>query len=73
MYLYNQFQFVLNMSTMAALPEDLKASVDDEEDDYMSMTIVEPTKPKEKETYTQRRIRKQREVILRQANQNPTI
>ncbi|KAI9877998.1 MAG: hypothetical protein M1830_002195 [Pleopsidium flavum] len=33
----------------------------DEEDDYMSMTITEPSAPKEKETYTQRRIRKQRE------------
>ena len=35
---------------------------EDEEEDYMSMAIVEPTKPAEKETYTQRRIRKQREV-----------
>lgn len=34
----------------------------EEMDDYMSMTIAEPTKPAEKETYTQRRIRKQREV-----------
>ncbi|KAK2759094.1 hypothetical protein FQN54_003193 [Arachnomyces sp. PD_36] len=33
---------------------------DEEEDDYMSMTIVEPPKPT-KETYTQRRLRKQRE------------
>jgi hypothetical protein len=40
-----------------------KLVVEDEEDDYMSMAIVEPTKPYEKETYTQRRIRKQREVI----------
>ena len=31
-------------------------------DDYMSMIITEPTNPGEKETYTQRRIRKQREV-----------
>lgn len=36
---------------------------DEEEEDYMSMTIVEPTKPSgAKETYTQRRLRKQREV-----------
>lgn len=48
---------------MAPAPVDPKASVDDEEDDYMSMTILEPTKPKEKETYTQRRIRKEREVF----------
>lgn len=34
----------------------------EELDDYMSMTIAEPAKPAEKETYTQRRIRKQREV-----------
>ncbi|KAA6415729.1 MAG: hypothetical protein FRX48_00447 [Lasallia pustulata] len=50
---------------MAALPADPKASVYGEEDDYMSMTIVEPTKPKEKETYTQRRIRKQREAEIK--------
>ena len=37
----------------------------DEIDDYMSMAIVEPTKPLEKETYTQRRIRKQREAEVR--------
>lgn len=36
---------------------------DGEEDDYMSMNIVEP-KPPRKETYTQRRLRKQREVCL---------
>ncbi len=34
----------------------------EEEDDYMNMIITEPTKPREKETYTQRRIRKEREV-----------
>lgn len=51
------------MPAMASPAMDPKASVDDEEDDYMSMTIVEPTKPKEKETYTQRRIRKEREVF----------
>ena len=35
---------------------------EEEEEDYMSMAIVEPTKPAEKETYTQRRIRKQHEA-----------
>ncbi|MCJ1306507.1 hypothetical protein MMC25_000150 [Agyrium rufum] len=38
------------------------AESDDEEEDYMSMAIQEPSKPAEKETYTQRRIRKQREA-----------
>ncbi len=35
---------------------------DEDPDDYMSMTIAEPTQPPMKETYTQRRIRKEREV-----------
>ena len=39
-----------------------KPAGDEEEDDYMFMTIQEPTQPPQKETYTQRRIRKQREV-----------
>jgi hypothetical protein len=39
-----------------------EASVGDEEEDYMSMAIVEPDKPKMKETYTQRRKRKEREA-----------
>ncbi|KAH6666634.1 hypothetical protein B0J14DRAFT_659675 [Halenospora varia] len=34
---------------------------EEEEDDYMNMIIAEPSAPKEKETYTQRRLRKQRE------------
>ena len=38
------------------------ASGDEEEDDYMSMAIAEPSGPKQKETYTQRRVRKAREV-----------
>ncbi|KAI9840730.1 MAG: hypothetical protein M1837_001353 [Sclerophora amabilis] len=37
----------------------------DEEDDYMNMTIAEPTVPKQKETYTQRRLRKEREAELK--------
>ncbi len=40
-------------------------SASEEVDDYMSMTIAEPTKPQEKETYTQRRLRKQREAETR--------
>jgi hypothetical protein len=46
------------------LPSALKSAPDDndEEDDYMSMIIAEPTKPIEKETYTARRVRKQREA-----------
>src|SRR3954468_16928880 len=38
---------------------------EEEEDDYMNMIIAEPTKPKEKETYTQRRLRKVRESEAR--------
>ncbi|KAH8815104.1 hypothetical protein F5884DRAFT_771128 [Xylogone sp. PMI_703] len=41
------------------------AGEEDEEEDYMNMVIVEPTKPREKETYTQRRIRKEREAEIR--------
>jgi hypothetical protein len=37
----------------------------DDEDDYMNMVITEPNAPKEKETYTQRRLRKQREAEAR--------
>lgn len=37
----------------------------DEVDDYMSMTVTEPTNSQGKETYTQRRIRKQREAEAR--------
>lgn len=38
---------------------------EDDEDDYMNMIITEPIKPKERETYTQMRIRKQRESEAR--------
>ncbi|RAL63426.1 hypothetical protein DID88_003847 [Monilinia fructigena] len=41
------------------------AQEEDEEDDYMNMIIAEPTKPREKETYTQRRQRIQRESEAR--------
>jgi hypothetical protein len=37
----------------------------DDEDDYMNMIISEPTKPKTQETYTQRRLRKERESEAR--------
>lgn len=43
-----------------------------EEDDYMSMTITEPTAPLQKETYTQRRIRKQREAEARSRPKSKT-
>lgn len=35
---------------------------DDGEEDYMNMVIAEPAQRQEKETYTQRRLRKEREV-----------
>jgi hypothetical protein len=38
---------------------------DEEEDDYMNMVIAEPSKPREKETYTQRRLRIERESEAR--------
>ena len=38
---------------------------EEDEDDYMNMVIAEPTKPKEKEIYTQRRLRKEREAEVR--------
>ncbi|KAJ8070251.1 hypothetical protein OCU04_000636 [Sclerotinia nivalis] len=41
------------------------AHQEDEEDDYMNMIIAEPSKPREKETYTQRRKRIQRESEAR--------
>ena len=55
-----------NPMTMAKVgpPDPSRPAIDDEADDYMSMTILEPTQPLQKETYTQRRIRKQREVSL---------
>ena len=53
------------MVAVTATPQSLGKAAPDEVDDYMSMTISEPTKPLEKETYTQRRIRKQREAEAR--------
>jgi hypothetical protein len=46
-------------------PTMANGTEEEEEDDYMNMVIAEPTKPREKETYTQRRIRKQRESEAR--------
>lgn len=52
-----------SMAVTKDAPAERPAEGDEEaEDDYMSMAISEPTKPYEKETYTQRRMRKQREV-----------
>ena len=53
------------MRATTALPQPLPKAASDEADDYMSMTISEPTRPLEKETYTQRRVRKQREAEAR--------
>ena len=50
-------------AVMEKQPKNSTTSVDEAEDDYMNMIITEPTKPKEKETYTQRRLRKEREVF----------
>lgn len=49
---------------VAADPPPTGAASDDE-DDYMNMTIAEPVLPKQKETYTQRRVRKEREAEAR--------
>jgi hypothetical protein len=53
---------ILTMATQDPLPSD---GAEEEEDDYMNMVIAEPSKPKEKETYTQRRLRKERESEAR--------
>ena len=50
------------MAKVASPPPPAAESAPEDVDDYMSMTIVEPAKPAEKETYHQRRLRKQREV-----------
>ena len=50
------------MAKISSPPPPAAESAPEDLDDYMSMTIVEPVKPAEKETYTQRRLRKQREV-----------
>jgi Domain of unknown function (DUF4187)/G-patch domain len=44
---------------------DTDASKPEDEEDYMNMVITEPRRSIEKETYTQRRIRKQREAETR--------
>lgn len=50
---------------MPTQPPASANAVEDDEDDYMNMTILEPTAPKVQETYTQRRLRKQREAETR--------
>jgi hypothetical protein len=51
---------------MAAVDETTaNVTAMDDEDDYMNMVIAEPNASKEKETYTQRRLRKQREAEVR--------
>lgn len=50
------------MAKIASPPLGPVEPASEDLDDYMSMTIAEPPKSAEKETYTQRRIRKQREV-----------
>lgn len=55
--------FTVNMHTQD--PDPNTGVGDDEEEDYMNMIIAEPTKPNEKETYTQRRMRKERESEAR--------
>lgn len=48
---------------MAAQLAATAAPADEEgEEDYLSMTFAEPTVPRQKETYTQRRLRKEREA-----------
>src|SRR5271169_1488314 len=51
---------------MAAVEESIaNYRAMEDEDDYMNMVIAEPNASKEKETYTQRRLRKQREAEAR--------
>lgn len=51
--------------TMAAQDPPTNNGAEEEEEDYMNMVIAEPSKPREKETYTQRRLRKEREAEAR--------
>lgn len=54
--------FPTDESASKKIPNEEK---EDEEEDYMSMAILEPSKPTgTRETYTQRKLRQQREVIL---------
>lgn len=52
------------MAKASATSMSSKALPDSDPDDYMSMIITEPVQPPQKETYTQRRIRKEREVCV---------
>ncbi|KAE9381723.1 hypothetical protein N431DRAFT_425300 [Stipitochalara longipes BDJ] len=50
------------MPTQDPMPSN---GLEEDEEDYMNMVIAEPTKPRDKETYTQRRLRKEREAEAR--------
>jgi Domain of unknown function (DUF4187)/G-patch domain len=50
---------------MAVLQATANGTAMEDEDDYMNMVIAEPDATREKETYTQRRLRKQREAEAR--------
>ncbi|ESZ99252.1 hypothetical protein SBOR_0363 [Sclerotinia borealis F-4128] len=54
-----------DIKTADAAIEAGQEEEEEEEDDYMNMIITEPTKPREKETYSQRRVRMQRESEAR--------
>ena len=58
MYFWQTLNMAKNSITLA------KGTPESDLDDYMSMKIAEPAQPPQKETYTQRRIRKEREVSL---------
>lgn len=54
---------IRHRTSMAESPSTLSSKpASAEEEDYMNMTIHEPKHPPQKETYTQRRMRKKREV-----------
>ena len=55
---------MVSSSTSADNAEVSPSAPPDQEDDYLSMNIIEPVSTNIKETYTQRRIRKAREVIF---------
>lgn len=50
---------------MATQDDSSRNGSEDQEEDYMNMVIAEPDKHREKETYTQRRLRKERESEAR--------
>lgn len=57
---------ISNTSAMSKhAPATVNAPVEDDEDDYMNMIIAEPILPKTAETYTQKRLRLEREAETR--------